>query len=58
MGMKMKDDEQLEKLFEQMSREQVKMMVNQNSPSKREPAKRTNAKKATVKKASGTKKTK
>lgn len=54
MGYKMKDDEELEKLFAQMSKEQVKMMVNQNSPSKREPAKRT--KKTTVKKTDTKKK--
>jgi hypothetical protein len=53
MGTVMKDDEQLEKLFAKMSKQAVKEMANQNSPSKREPAK-----KATAKKTSGTKKTK
>lgn len=54
MGYKMKDDEELEKLFAQMDRETVKMVVNQNSPSKREPNKRTKAK--TVKKTDTKKK--
>lgn len=53
---KMKDDEELEKLFEQMSREQVKMVANQNSPSKREPTKRKTAKKTPAKKATTKKK--
>ena len=48
--MKMKDDEQLEKLFEGMSKETARKVNNQGCPTKREPAK-----KATVKKA-GTKK--
>ena len=38
VGVKMPDDEELEKLFEQMDRETVKMVVNQNSPSERVPA--------------------
>lgn len=50
--MKMKDDEQLEKLFEGMSRETARKIANQGSPTKREPAKKT------TKKASGAKKTK
>lgn len=44
MGYKMKDDEELEKLFEQMSKEQVKMVVNQNSPSERTTKKETTLK--------------
>ena len=32
-GIKMPDDEELEKLFEQMDRETVRMVVNQNCPS-------------------------
>ena len=53
---KMETDEELEKLFEQMSREQVKMVVNQNSPSKRVPTKRATVKKAPAKKATTKKK--
>ena len=50
--MKMKDDPKLEKLFEGMSKEQLKIIANQNAPSKRETAKKT------TKKANGAKKSK
>ena len=50
MGTVMKDDEQLEKMFAKMSKQAVKEMANQNSPSKREPAKKAPAKKADTKK--------
>ena len=46
MGTKMKDDEQLEKLFAGMSREAAREVANQNSPSKRTTTKKTTAKKA------------
>ena len=49
--MKMKDDAQLEKLFEGMSRETARRVANQGSPTKR-----TTTKKATVKKADTKKK--
>ena len=39
--MKMQDDEQLEKLFEGMSREAAREIANQNSPKRREPIKKT-----------------
>ena len=48
--MKMKDDEQLEKLFEGMSRETAKKVANQGSPTKRTPPKKTAVKKAVTKK--------
>lgn len=51
MGTKMKDDEQLEKLWAGMSRETARKVANQNSPSKRATVKPT-------KKAKDTKKTK
>ena len=47
MGTKMKDDPELEKLFEKMDRETARKIANQNSPSKR-----ATVKKATVKKKS------
>lgn len=50
MGTKMKDDEQLEKLFAKMDRETAKKIANQNSPTKREPTKKTTVKKADTKK--------
>ena len=50
MGTKMKDDEQLEKLFEGMSREVARKVANQGSPSKRTPPKKTTVKKANTKK--------
>jgi hypothetical protein len=49
MGYKMKDDEELEKLFAGMSRETARKIANQNSPTKRE-TKKAPAKKATAKK--------
>lgn len=54
--MKMKDDEQLEKLFEGMSRETAKKIANQGCPSKRGSAKKAPAKKADTKKADTKKK--
>ena len=48
--MKMKDDEQLEKLFEGMSRETAKKIANQGCPTKRESVKKATAKKAVTKK--------
>ena len=48
--MKMKDDEQLEKLFEGMSRETARKIANQGCPTKRTPAKKTTVKKASTKK--------
>ena len=48
-AMKMKDDEQLEKLFEGMSRETARKVANQGSPKKRVEVKKAPAKK-TIKK--------
>ena len=48
--MKMKDDEQLEKLFNGMSRETARKIANQGSPTKREPNKKQTAKKTVTKK--------
>lgn len=48
--MKMKDDEQLEKLFEGMSRETARKVANQGSPKKRVEEKKTTAKKTNAKK--------
>ena len=48
--MKMKDDEELEKLFNGMSRETARKVANQGSPTKRAPAKKAPAKKAVPKK--------
>ncbi len=50
MGTKMKDDPQLEKLFEGMDRETAKKVNNQGCPTKRAPQKKTPAKKAETKK--------
>ena len=50
MGYKMKDDAELEKLFEGMDRETAKKVNNQGCPTKR-----ASVKKATVKKAKKTK---
>ena len=50
MGTKMKDDEQLEKMFAKMDRETARKIANQNSPTKREPIKKTTVKKADTKK--------
>ena len=50
MGYKMKDDEELEKLFAGMDRETARKVANQNSPSKRESVKKATAKKASTKK--------
>ena len=47
--MKMKDDAQLEKLFEGMSRETARKIANQGCPTKRGTPKKT-VKKATTKK--------
>jgi hypothetical protein len=52
MGTKMKDDAQLEKLFEGMSNETAVKIANQGSPTKRATVKKT------TKKTNGTKKTK
>jgi hypothetical protein len=52
--MKMKDDEQLEKLFEKMDRETARMVNNQGCPTKRTPIKKATAK--TVKKVTTKKK--
>lgn len=41
MGTKMKDDEELEKLFAKMSPAAAKEVANQNSPSKMKPSKKT-----------------
>ena len=41
IGGKLPDDEELEKLFEGMSREAAREVVNQNSPSKRVTSKKT-----------------
>lgn len=49
MGTKMKDDEQLEKLFEGMSREAQKAIDNQHTPTKRTTTKKTTAKKTAKK---------
>ena len=46
----MKDDEQLEKLFNGMSRETAKKIANQGSPTRRVPVKRTTVKKTGAKK--------
>ena len=48
--MKMKDDEQLEKLFAGMSRETARKVANQGSPTKKAPIKKVSVKKATTKK--------
>ena len=48
--MKMKDDEQLEKLFEGMSSETARKVNNQGCPTKRTPSKKTKVKKADTKK--------
>lgn len=56
MGYKMKDDEELEKLFEGMSRETARKVANQGSPTKRVPTKKAPAKKADTKKADTKKK--
>ena len=48
--MKMKEDEQLEKLFEGMSRETARKVANQGCPTKRESVKKATAKKAGTKK--------
>ena len=40
MGTKMKDDEQLEKLFAGMSRETARKIANQNSPKNRATVKK------------------
>lgn len=45
IGGKLPDDEELEKLFEGMSREAVREVANQNSPSKRVTSKKTSKKK-------------
>ena len=42
---KMKDDAELEKLFEGMSRETARKVANQGSPTKRATAKKATAKK-------------
>lgn len=44
------DDEELEKLFEGMSRETARKIANQNSPSKRTPIKKPKIKKTDTKK--------
>lgn len=44
------DDEELEKLFEGMSRETARKIANQNSPSKRTPIKKPKVKKTDTKK--------
>lgn len=43
---KMKDDEELEKLFAKMDRETARMVNNQGCPTKRVPKKKATAKKA------------
>lgn len=48
--MKMKDDEQLEKLFAKMDRETARKIANQNSPTKRVPIKKASVKKTGTKK--------
>ena len=48
--MKMKDDEQLEKLFEGMSKETARKVNNQGCPTKKAPAKKASANKAPAKK--------
>ena len=48
--MKMKDDEQLEKLFAGMSRETARKIANQGCPTKRAPAKKAPVKKVVTKK--------
>lgn len=53
MGTKLKDDEQLEKLFAGMDRETARKVANQGSPKKRATVKKT-----TTKKTTETKKTK
>ena len=47
---KMKDDEQLEKLFAGMSRETARKVANQGSPTKRHTTKKAPEKKADTKK--------
>lgn len=54
MGYKMEDDEELEKLFEGMSKETARKVNNQGCPTKRASAKKTPAKKTGTK--AGTKK--
>ena len=49
MATKMKDDEQLEKLFAGMSRETARKIANQNSPTKRATVKKSTTKKDTKK---------
>ena len=49
MGTKMKDDAQLEKLFEGMSQETARKIANQGSPTKRATVKKTTVRK--IKKA-------
>ena len=48
--MKMKDDANLEKLFEGMSRETARKVANQGCPTKRTTAKKAPVKKAETKK--------
>ena len=48
--MKMKDDPNLEKLFEGMSRETARKIANQGCPTKRTPIKKASVKKADTKK--------
>lgn len=48
--MKMKDDEQLEKLFAGMSRETARKVNNQGCPTKKAPAKKAPVKKVVTKK--------
>ena len=50
MGYKMKDDEELEKLFEGMNRETAKKIDNQHTPTKKKPSKKAPVKKASTKK--------
>lgn len=48
--MKMKDDEQLEKLFAGMSRDVARQVNNQGCPTKKAPAKKAPVKKVVTKK--------
>ena len=50
MGTKMKDDEELEKLFAKMDRETARKVANQGCPTKRASVKKAPAKKADTKK--------
>ena len=50
MGYKMKDDEELEKLFAGMDRETARKVANQGCPTKRAPVKKAPSKKVVTKK--------